>query len=75
MGMDSTDALTESAVVKSAITARGWFDYRHMFDLDGPAMTTGPVLDCPAGASSFGAGLSRATGPDPGPGHGQPQSC
>lgn len=48
-------------VVPSAVTGRGLFDYRYMFDLDVEALAGVSVLDCPAGASPFGAQL-RARG-------------
>jgi hypothetical protein len=37
------------------VTARSLADYRDMFALDDSVLTAGPILDCPGGASSFGA--------------------
>jgi hypothetical protein len=39
----------------TAITARSLADYQNMFALDEADLVAGPVLDCPGGASSFGA--------------------
>jgi hypothetical protein len=43
------------------VTARSLADYQGMFALDETDLLAGPVLDCPGGASSFGA-LARASG-------------
>jgi hypothetical protein len=43
------------------VTARSLGDYRNMFALEDADLMAGPVLDCPAGASSFGA-EARACG-------------
>jgi len=44
-----------TVAVRSAVTARGLFDYRHAFVLDDDELTAGPILDCPGGASPFAA--------------------
>ncbi len=44
-----------------AITPRPLFDYRRMFLLTDEELIAGPILDCPAGASPFGAQV-RARG-------------
>ncbi len=44
-----------------AITARPLDDYRNMFLITDTDLITGPILDCPAGASPFGAQV-RARG-------------
>jgi hypothetical protein len=44
-----------------AVTSRPLDAYRDMFLLDGGDLTAGPILDCPAGASPFGAQV-RALG-------------
>lgn len=49
------------AVVASAVTARGLFDYRLMFGLTPAEITGSTFLDCAAGASSFAAQV-RARG-------------
>jgi hypothetical protein len=43
------------------VTPRPLFDYRNMFLLTDEDLTAGPILDCPAGASPFGAQV-RARG-------------
>jgi hypothetical protein len=43
------------------VTPRALADYRAMFVLTDDDLTTGPILDCPAGASPFGAQV-RARG-------------
>lgn len=43
------------------MTPRPLSDYRNMFLLDDAELLTGPILDCPAGASPFGAQV-RALG-------------
>lgn len=43
------------------VTPRPLFDYRNMFLLTDENLTAGPILDCPAGASPFGAQV-RARG-------------
>jgi hypothetical protein len=43
------------------VTPRPLFDYRNMFLLTDEDLTGGPILDCPAGASPFGAQV-RARG-------------
>ncbi len=45
------------------VTARPFDEYLAMFDLADADLMTGPVLDCPAGASGFAAG-ARAIGAD-----------
>ena len=37
------------------VTARSLADYQSMFALDDADLIAGPILDCPGGASSFGA--------------------
>lgn len=51
------------ASLRTAGTARGLFDYRHMFGLDESSLAAGgSILDCPAGASPFGAQVRRRGG-------------
>lgn len=52
---------TLPTAVRAAVTARSWFDYRHMFALDDSALSVQTILDCPGGAASFGA-QARARG-------------
>lgn len=59
--MQAADPSGLPAPVQSAVTARGLFDYRHMFALDAAELVAGPILDCPAGASPFAA-QARARG-------------
>jgi len=44
-----------SGFASVTVTARSLRDYCNMFGLDDADLTAGPVLDCPGGASSFGA--------------------
>ena len=46
---------------RAAVTARGLFDYREMFVLDPGELSAASILDCPVGASPFGA-QARARG-------------
>jgi hypothetical protein len=46
-----------------AVTPRPLFDYRNMLVLTDEDLVAGPILDCPAGASPFGAQV-RARGGD-----------
>ncbi|WP_291411324.1 hypothetical protein [Actinophytocola sp.] len=46
---------------KLIVTPRPLFDYRNMFLLTDEELVAGPILDCPAGASPFGAQV-RARG-------------
>lgn len=48
---------TGAKLAELAITSRPLRAYRDMFLLTDDELTAGPVLDCPAGASSFGAQL------------------
>jgi hypothetical protein len=54
--LDSTTALD-----KLVVTPRPLSDYRNMFLLTDDELLAGPILDCPAGASPFGAQV-RARG-------------
>ena len=47
--------------VSTAVTARGLFDYQDMFALGAAELAAASILDCPAGASPFGAQV-RARG-------------
>lgn len=49
------------AIDKIVITPRALYDYRNMFLLTDDDLVAGPILDCPAGASPFGAQV-RARG-------------
>ncbi len=44
------------------VTARPFDEYLAMFDLSPEQVRAGPVLDCPAGASGFAAGVRAAGG-------------
>ena len=50
-----------SAIEKVVITPRTLYDYRNMFLLTENDLVAGPILDCPSGASPFGAQV-RARG-------------
>jgi hypothetical protein len=50
-----------TAIDKVVITPRTLYDYRNMFLLTEDDLVAGPILDCPAGASPFGAQV-RARG-------------
>ena len=50
-----------TAIDKIVITPRALYDYRNMFLLTEDELIAGPILDCPAGASPFGAQV-RARG-------------
>jgi hypothetical protein len=50
-----------TAIGAPAVTSRPLDAYRDMFRLDDSELTAGPILDCPAGASPFGAQV-RALG-------------
>lgn len=50
-----------TAIDKIVITPRTLYDYRNMFLLTDDDLVAGPILDCPAGASPFGAQV-RARG-------------
>ena len=50
-----------STIGALAVTSRPLDAYRDMFRLDDSDLTAGPILDCPAGASPFGAQV-RALG-------------
>jgi hypothetical protein len=52
---------TTGAVGKLVVTPRPLADYRNMFLLTDEELTAGPILDCPGGASPFGAQV-RARG-------------
>jgi hypothetical protein len=56
-----TGAPTRSRLGAVAVTPRPLAAYCDMFQLSGDDLLAGPILDCPAGASSFGA-LVRAIG-------------
>jgi hypothetical protein len=49
------------AIGRLVITPRALADYRQMFDLSEADLLRGPILDCPGGASPFGAQV-RARG-------------
>jgi hypothetical protein len=59
--MDESRAEHTRALGSLAVTPRGLDAYRDVFQLTDADLTAGPVLDCPAGASPFGAQL-RALG-------------
>jgi hypothetical protein len=50
-----------TAIDKIVITPRALYDYRNMFLITDDELLAGPILDCPAGASPFGAQV-RARG-------------
>lgn len=50
-----------TAIDKIVITPRALYDYRNMFLISDDELVAGPILDCPAGASPFGAQV-RARG-------------
>lgn len=50
------------ALDRIAFLGRTFAEYLDMFGLDRAAPMAGPVLDCPAGPSSFAAGAARAGG-------------
>ncbi len=51
----TTDDTSEQACNQVLITARTYDDYLQLFALEPGDLLNGPVLDCPAGASDFGA--------------------
>jgi hypothetical protein len=56
-------AMTSAELGEIAVTSRCLGEYRDMFVLSEADLTAGPILDCPGGASSFGAQV-RARGGD-----------
>ena len=56
-----TEPTTPRTLGELAITPRPLDDYRNMFLITDADLTAGPILDCPAGASPFGAQV-RARG-------------
>ncbi len=59
----TTDSASSMALDDFLITARPLSDYRDMFLLTDEELCAGPILDCPGGASPFGAQV-RARGGD-----------
>src|SRR5260221_9076515 len=61
--------MSEPGLRPVTVTARSLYDYQNMFALDDADLMAGPVLDCPGGASSFGAqvrgGGGRVVSADP----------
>src|SRR5258707_8089020 len=61
--------MSEPGLRSVTVTARSLYDYQNMFALDDADLMAGPVLDCPGGASSFGAqvrgGGGRGVSADP----------
>ncbi|MQA25963.1 MAG: hypothetical protein GEU94_10920 [Micromonosporaceae bacterium] len=58
----ASQAPTGEAIDRLIITPRPLSDYRDMFLLTDADLTAGPILDCPGGASPFGAQVRARAG-------------
>jgi len=61
ISVNAADTTLSGAIDKLVVTPRPLSDYRNMFLLTDDELLGGPILDCPSGASPFGAQV-RARG-------------